>query len=382
MENINSPRSVRTHIGIFGRRNSGKSSLINALCNQEAALVSDTAGTTTDPVYKSMEILPLGPVVLIDTPGLDDVGELGAKRVRRARDIMAKCDAAIVLCTAEKGMGQAELETEKELKDKNIPYIIVFNKSDIKSREGFCVSAKTGYNIDLLREKLGKLIIKEDKKLLGGKIKKGDIAVLVTPIDESAPKGRIILPQQQVLREVLDEGAIACVAQPDELESLLHSLKAAPSIVICDSQAFAEVNKIVPGSVPLTSFSILFAQKKADFKQCLEGADALSALTKSSRVLISEGCTHRRQCGDIGSVLLPGLIKKHCGADIAAEFSSGGGFPEDLTKYDLIIHCGGCMLTDRETALRFEKAKRARVPMTNYGVAIAKMTGVLDRCSF
>lgn len=373
------PRADRVQIGIFGRRNSGKSSLINALTGQNIAIVSDTAGTTTDPVYKSMELLPIGPVVFIDTPGLDDVGELGAERVKRAKDVIKKCDIGIVVLDPELGMTDVEKDVLKELKKRDVPHILVFGKSDIKRGNGFFVSARTGENILELKEKIGALKKKEDKPIVRDLLQKGDAVVLVIPIDSAAPKGRIILPQQQVLREVLDAGASALCVQPEQLMPLLENQKTPPKMVITDSQAFKEVSEIVPQKITLTSFSILLARKKANFKQCLAGAAELKNIKDADTILISEGCTHHRQCDDIGTKKLPRLIKNFSGAEPQFEFTSGVEFPEDLKKYKLIIHCGGCMLSDTEVALRFEAAEKAGVPMTNYGIAIAKMNGILER---
>ena len=372
-------RADRVQIGIFGRRNSGKSSLINALTGQKIAIVSDMAGTTTDPVYKSMELLPIGPVLFIDTPGLDDVGTLGAERVKRAKDVIKKCDIGIVVLDPVIGLTDVEQGVLDELQKRGVPYITVFGKSDIKKGDGFFVSAKTGENITELKERIASLKKKEEKSVVRDLIEKGDSVVLVIPIDSAAPRGRIILPQQQVLREVLDSGAAALCVQPKELSALLENQKKPPKIVITDSQAFSEVSKIVPGSIKLTSFSILLARKKANFIQCLEGAQELKNIQNGDTVLISEGCTHHRQCDDIGTKKLPRLIKAFSGAEPHFEFTSGVEFPEDLGKYKLIVHCGGCMLTDTEVALRFEAAQKAGVSMTNYGIAIAKMNGILER---
>ncbi len=373
------PRADRVQIGIFGRRNSGKSSLINALTGQKTAIVSDTAGTTTDPVYKSMELLPIGPVVFIDTPGLDDVGELGAERVKRAKDVIKKCDIGIVVLDPIEGMTDVESDVLDELKKRDVPSITVYGKSDIMRGDGFYVSAKTGENIHELKEKIAAVKKKETKPIVRDLIDTGDIVVLVIPIDSAAPKGRIILPQQQVLREVLDAGASALCVQPAGLGALIENQKIQPKMVITDSQAFKEVSEIVPESITLTSFSILLARKKANFKQCLDGAAELKNLKDTDAVLISEGCTHHRQCDDIGTKKLPRMIKSFAGAEPCFEFTSGVEFPEDLKRYKLIIHCGGCMLSDTEVALRFEAAEKAGVPMTNYGIAIAKMNGILER---
>ncbi len=375
---MNTPMADRTHIGLFGKRNSGKSSLINAICNQPVSIVSDTLGTTTDPVFKSMEILPLGPVCFIDTPGLDDVGEIGKLRVQRAKDVLKRCDVALIVCGGEKGI--VEEEIEKICKARNIPYIVVFNKSDMGNRGGdISVSAKTGENIDKLKEMIAALAPKKENVYIADIISEGDTVILVTPIDEAAPKGRIILPQQQVLREVLDKKAQALVLQPEQLPSALENLKNPPKIVVTDSQAFGIVSKMVPRSIPLTSFSIVFSRKKGNLMQSVEGANVLKTLKSGDSVLISEGCTHHRQCGDIGSVKLPAMIKKFTGADINVDLTSGIDFKEDLKKYSLIIHCGGCMLQDSEVSIRYASAAEQGIPITNYGIAMAKMQGILER---
>jgi len=373
----NTPRADRVHIGLFGKRNSGKSSLINAIANQKVSIVSDTKGTTTDPVYKSMEILPLGPVCLIDTPGLDDEGELGKMRVERAKDVLKKCDVALVVCVEE--VGSVEKDIIEECKKRGTPYITVFNKCDIFKGGDISVSAKTGENIPELREKIASLAPKKENIYIADIIDEGDTVILVTPIDEAAPKGRIILPQQQVLREVLDKKANALVLQPEGLSSALENLKAAPRLIVTDSQAFKEVSAVVPDEIPLTSFSIVFARKKGNLSQSVKGADEIARLCDGDTVLISEGCTHHRQCNDIGSVKLPNMIKKFTGKDIKIELTSGTDFPEDLSKYRLVIHCGGCMLQDSEVSLRYASAKEKGIPMTNYGIAMAKMQGILER---
>ena len=375
------PRSDRVHIGIFGRRNSGKSSLINAICNQQVSIVSDFAGTTTDPVYKSMEILPLGAVCFIDTPGLDDVGDIGALRVERAKDVLKRCDMAIVVCTKDNGFGDVETEIEESLKKRKIPYVIVFNKCDEQGIvEGhFNVSAKSGENISLLRERLALLKPQKENVYIADIIDEGDTVIMVVPIDEAAPKGRIILPQQNVLREILDKRAVALVLQPSQLPFALQSLKKAPKLVVTDSQAFGEVSKMVPPEISLTSFSIIMSRKKGNLLQSVEGANAIEKLSDGDTVLISEGCTHHRQCNDIGSVKLPNMLKKFTGKNISIELTSGTDFPKDLSKYALVIHCGGCMLQDSEVSLRYESAKEKGIPMTNYGIAMAKMQGILDR---
>ena len=383
------PSSERPHIAFFGMRNAGKSSLVNAVTNQQLSLVSDIKGTTTDPVQKAMEILPLGPVVIIDTPGMDDEGVLGELRIQRAIRTLDKTDIAVLVIDAKKGKSEADSQLEALIKSRNIPLITVFNKSDllavspdISSRDKtIYLSSKTGSGVNELKSLLGNIIGKSenDRHLVSDIISPGDIVVLVTPIDESAPKGRMILPQQQVIRDVLDGGAVNVVTKESELEIALSSLKNPPRMVITDSQAFGIVSKIVPESIPLTSFSILFARYKGDLAEAVKGARKLDSLQDGDKILISEGCTHHRQCGDIGTVKLPNWIKKHTGKHPEFTFTSGGEFPSDLSEYSLIIHCGACMINAREMASRIQRAKAAGVPITNYGTAIAHMHGILDR---
>ena len=377
----------RIHIGFFGMRNAGKSSLVNAFTGQNLSVVSDVKGTTTDPVRKAMELLPLGPVVIIDTPGIDDEGTLGEMRVQKAKEILSKTDIAILVCDAVRGVSDADEELIRIFSEKKIPYVIAYNKSDLlaetKESKGntVYVSAVTGENIELLKNTVASLTkTKEEKKyIVSDLINEGDVVVLVTPIDESAPKGRLILPQQQTIRDILDKGGIVLTVQTNQLESALNSLKEKPRMVITDSQAFGKVSDIVPEDIPLTSFSILFARYKGELKSLVDGADALEKLSDGDKVLISEGCTHHRQCNDIGTVKMPGWIKEYTGKDIAFEFTSGGEFPEDLSAYALVVHCGGCMLNEREMKSRQEKAMSEDVPMVNYGMAIAKMNGILKR---
>lgn len=383
------PSSERPHIAFFGMRNAGKSSLVNAVTNQQLSLVSDIKGTTTDPVQKAMEILPLGPVVIIDTPGMDDEGVLGELRIQRAIRTLDKTDIAVLVIDAKKGKSEADSQLEALIKSRNIPLITVFNKSDllavspdISSRDKtIYLSSKTGSGVNELKSLLGNIIGKSenDRHLVSDIISPGDIVVLVTPIDESAPKGRMILPQQQVIRDVLDGGAVNVVTKESELKIALSCLKNPPRMVITDSQAFGIVSKIVPESVPLTSFSILFARYKGDLAEAVKGARKLDSLKDGDKILISEGCTHHRQCGDIGTVKLPNWIKKHTGKHPEFTFTSGGEFPSDLSEYSLIIHCGACMINAREMASRIQRAKAAGVPITNYGTAIAHMHGILDR---
>ena len=381
------PSSERIHIGFFGMRNAGKSSLVNRVTGQELSVVSDVKGTTTDPVRKAMELLPLGPVVIIDTPGLDDTGYLGEKRVAQARKILEQVDIAVLVTEAGSGLSAEETELIDIFKDKDVPYIIACNKSDLgvtcdlKGSNVITVSAKTGENIHELKEMLASYGKKEqrDDHLVSDLLREGEMVILVVPIDESAPKGRLILPQQQVMRDILDAGGYFTTCQPSELKAVLDSLKEPPQLVITDSQAFAEVAKIVPEDVDLTSFSILMARYKGDLKQLTEGARRLTGLKDGDRVLIAEGCTHHRQCNDIGTVKLPNLIRKYSGAMPEFLFVSGGEFPDDLSGYDLIVHCGGCMLNNKAMKHRLEVARDAGIPIVNYGVAIAQMRGILDR---
>lgn len=376
----------RAHIGFFGLRNAGKSSVVNAVTGQSLSLVSDIKGTTTDPVQKAMEILPLGPVVIIDTPGLDDEGELGAMRVQRARQALNRADIAVLVVDATLGLCAADRELIALFRAKEIPYIIAYNKSDLletipeAGENELYISAVTGSGIHELKERLGRMMsgAENARQLIGDLIKPNDIIILVTPIDESAPKGRLILPQQQTIRDILDNRAITVVVQPDELKAALDALPK-PRLVVTDSQAFRAVDAIVPKDIPLTSFSILFARYKGELETVAAGAEAIARLKDGDTVLISEGCTHHRQCNDIGSVKLPGWIGNYTGKKLNYEFTSGGEFPENLAKYALVVHCGGCMLTAREMKYRLRHARDCGVPITNYGIAIAKMHGILDR---
>lgn len=382
----NTPTSSRIHIAFFGKRNAGKSTLVNAVTNQEISVVSDVKGTTTDPVYKSMELLPLGPVVIIDTPGYDDEGELGALRIKKTKQVLNKTDIAVLVIDATEKLSSCEDEIIKLFKEKNINYITVYNKCDLlnqipKSESNtIYVSADKKINIELLKEKIASLIPeKEEMRIAGDFIKKDDIVILVTPIDEAAPKGRLILPQQQTIRDVLDSNAICMVCQDTELESTLKCLNKKPSLVITDSQVFGKVSKIVPKDIPLTSFSILIARVKGLLDSAVNGASVINTLDDGDIVLISEGCTHHRQCNDIGTVKLPKMIENFCGKKINFEFTSGGEFAEELQKYKLIIHCGGCMLNDKEMKYRVKCSNDQNVPITNYGTAIAYMNGILKR---
>ncbi|MBQ2812826.1 MAG: [Clostridia bacterium] len=385
---LNSTASAeRVHIGFFGLRNAGKSSVVNAVTGQELSLVSDVRGTTTDPVKKAMELLPLGPVVIIDTPGIDDEGELGELRVKRTKQVLNYADIAVLVIDAAKGESQADKELVVLFEKKKIPYIKAFNKSDLlegtpqETENTVYVSAVSGLNINELKEKIAALIKTKDsgRRVIGDLIEKGDTVVLVTPIDASAPKGRLILPQQQTIRDILDSGATAFVTKETELAGVLESLKAPPKMVVTDSQAFGVVSKIVPETIPLTSFSILFMRYKGSLQTAVEGARKLDCLNDGDTVLISEGCTHHRQCEDIGTVKMPKWIKEYTKKDIRFEFTSGGEFPEDLSEYALVVHCGGCMLNEREMKYRINSAADNGVPITNYGIAIAKMNGILER---
>ncbi len=380
------PNSERIHIGLFGRRNVGKSSLINAITGQSLAVVSDVAGTTTDPVSKAMELLPLGPVLITDTAGLDDEGELGGLRVDKSYRVLAKTDIALVV-TDGSSDGGYDGEIVKRLKERDIPYIIVHNKSDLSEKETptaeneIYVSALTGKNIYELKELMAKLLDSGDsgRRICADLLKPNDTAVLVVPIDSAAPKGRLILPQQQTIRDILEAGAVAAVCRDTELTAALSRLGGKPRLVITDSQAFKRVAKEVPEDIPLTSFSILFARYKGGLEFYVRGVTALGKLQDGDRVLISEGCTHHRQCDDIGTVKLPAWIREFTGKNVEFEFTSGGEFPQKPDKYSLIVHCGGCTLNEREMKYRRECAAAAGVPMTNYGIAIAYMNGILKR---
>lgn len=380
------PSAERVHIGFFGRRNAGKSSVVNAVTGQELSVVSDVKGTTTDPVYKSMELLPLGPVTIIDTPGIDDEGALGELRVKKTRQILNKTDIAVLVVDSSAGLTAVENELIGMFAAKNLPYIIVYNKSDISPKNNcgdneISVSALNGTNINELKEKIAALAKNEEnsRRIVGDLINEGDFVVLVTPIDEAAPKGRLILPQQQTIRDILDAGAMAIVTKETQLAQTLAKLGTKPAMVITDSQAFGIVSKIVPEDIPLTSFSILMARYKGFLETAVKGAAAISRLKDGDRVLISEGCTHHRQCGDIGSVKLPALLRKYTGKSVEIELSSGRDFPEELSDFSLVIHCGGCMLNAREVAYRRKTAEDRLVPFTNYGTAIACMNGILRR---
>lgn len=377
------PAAARVHIGLFGRRNAGKSSLMNALTGQDMAIVSDTPGTTTDPVSKSMELLPLGPVVILDTPGLDDVGELGGKRVRRAIQALNKTDIAIVVVDAAQGPQAEEQELLERIARKGIPHLMVYNKSDapdaVVPAGAIGVSALTGAGVAELRERIAALRLPEPPRLLEGLCAPGDLCVLVTPIDEAAPKGRMILPQQQVMRDALDYGAMPLLTQPAQLPALLDALKAPPRIVITDSQVFEQVARDVPDDVPLTSFSILLARQRGFLDAAVAAVKRLESLADGDRLLISEGCTHHRQCNDIGTVKIPRWLAQKTGRKLEFAFTSGGEFPDDLKGYSLVVHCGGCMLNARELGYRMNCALDQGVPFINYGILIAALHGVLER---
>ncbi|MBR0395042.1 MAG: [Clostridiales bacterium] len=374
----------RTHIAFFGRRNAGKSSLVNRFASQELSIVSDVAGTTTDPVRKTMELLPLGPVVIIDTPGIDDEGQLGSQRIERSLRVIDETDIAILVVDASAGLGDDEKSLIDAFTKRKIPYLVVFNKSDLdvtipEVENSMSVSALKGEGIEELKEKVA-VIIRERKTrpLVSDLVDEGDLVVLVVPIDKSAPKDRLILPQQMVIRDLLGKGAIPVVVKDTELAIALEKVGKV-RMVITDSQAFGKVSKIVPPEIPLTSFSILMARFKGILDQSIEGANMLDKLESGAKILISEGCTHHRQCEDIGTVKLPGWIREYTGKDFEFSFTSGLEFPKDLSGFDLIIHCGACMLGETEVASRYRKASEQGVPMTNYGIAIGKMKGILAR---
>jgi [FeFe] hydrogenase H-cluster maturation GTPase HydF len=406
----NTPSAERTHIGIFGRTNAGKSSLINALTGQNLAIVSDVKGTTTDPVLKAMELLPLGPVVMIDTPGLDDEGTLGNLRIQKAYQMLNKTDIAVLVLDGQEGLTPNDAAILKRILDKGLPYVIVMNKADLVSEEEkkrvtdellhksgtdisvtngtaiipervIWVSATSQEHIYELKELIARLVPDPNtgKRIVADLIKPLDFVVLVIPIDSSAPKGRLILPQQQTIRDILEAGAVSIAVRETELKETLARLDRKPDLVITDSQAFAQVSADTPEDIPLTSFSILFARYKGNLKTVVKGAHAIDALEDGDTILISEGCTHHRQCEDIGTVKLPNWLKQHTGKELHFEFTSGTEFPLNLDKYKLIIHCGGCTLNEREMKYRLKCAEDAKIPMTNYGTAIAHMKGILDR---
>ena len=390
------PVSERTHIGFFGKRNAGKSSIINAVTGQDLAVVSDVKGTTTDPVYKSMELLPLGPVVMMDTPGIDDEGELGRLRVRKSRQVLNKTDAAVLVVDGTAGASEEDRALLDRIRAKGIPFIVAVNKKELAGPDAIrsikeqldltddqlCpVSAATGEGIFELKERIAAAAKREepDRALVRDLLDPSDIVVLVVPIDSAAPKGRLILPQQQTIRDILEADAASVVVKENELKHMLGSFREKPKLVITDSQVFARVAEDTPEEIPLTSFSILMARYKGDLEQAVRGVTALDRLSDGDVVLISEGCTHHRQCDDIGTVKIPRWIREYTGKDIRIETTSGTEFPDDLTGYKLIIHCGGCMLNGREMKYRLSCAEDQGVPMTNYGILIAYIKGILKR---
>ena len=377
------PVSERIHIGFFGRRNAGKSSVVNAVTNQQISVVSDVKGTTTDPVTKTMELLPMGPVVIIDTPGFDDEGALGEQRVKRTKQVLNRVDVAVLIVDGTVGKTAADDELINLFKSKQIPFVIAYNKCDLTDKtyaDGISVSAVENININLLKETIARLGKTENTRVIcPDLVNEGDLTVLVIPIDTAAPKGRLILPQQQTIRDLLDSGATALMVRDTELEATLKSLGTKPSLVITDSQVFHKVKDIVPDDIRLTSFSILMARYKGFLETAVKGAAAIDRLQDGDKVLIAEGCTHHRQCDDIGTVKIPRWLKQRTQKDIIIETASGKGFPEDLSPYRLIIHCGGCMLNEKEVQYRRKFAQDSAVPFTNYGITIAHMQGILKR---
>ena len=390
------PASERVHISFFGKRNAGKSSIINAVTGQDLAIVSSVMGTTTDPVYKTMELLPLGPVMVIDTPGIDDEGELGALRIRKSYQVLNKTDIAILVIDSTAGKGEEELELIHRFHKKGIPYLIIYNKIDLLSTEKIkdlamsvrtgevLVSASDGMNIQELKEKIASLKPEDTHKypLIQDLIEPLDLVILVVPIDKAAPKGRLILPQQQTIRDILERGALSLVVRDTELKSTLDHFLAqgvCPKLVVTDSQAFARVSKAVPENITLTSFSILFSRYKGELETQLKGIAALSSIEDGDRILIAEGCTHHRQCGDIGTCKMPEWIRNYTGKKPVFEFTSGTEFPDDVSSYKMVVHCGGCMLNEREMKYRIACCQDQGVPITNYGILIAQVTGILKR---
>ena len=381
------PSANRTHIGFFGRRNAGKSSIVNAVTGQDLAVVSDVPGTTTDPVFKAMELLPIGPVMMIDTPGIDDEGTLGTLRIRKTKQILNKSDIALLIVDATLGKTETDQELIDIFRAKHIPYLVVQNKCDLLNEipsaapEEIFVSAKASFHLTELKERIATLTAmdKQEQPLVADLIQPLDVVLLVIPIDSAAPKGRLILPQQQTIRDILEAGAIAVAVKETELRETLATLGQKPNLVISDSQVFGKVSEEVPNDIPLTSFSILFARYKGSLLSAVQGAKMLDLLADGDTVLISEGCTHHRQCDDIGTVKLPRWIQEYTGKPIQFAFTSGRDFPEDLSPYKLVVHCGGCMLTEREMKYRVQCAMDQQVPMTNYGILIAHINGILKR---
>lgn len=383
------PSSERVHIGFFGRRNAGKSSLVNAVTGQDLVIVSGVKGTTTDPVQKAMELLPLGPVLIIDTPGIDDEGALGELRVKKARQVLNKTDVAVLVVDAAEGKKECDDELIKIFKEKNVPYIVVWNKSDLINdfnhggENDISVSALKKININELKEKIARSVRSEETnaRIVGDLLSGGDFVVLVVPIDKAAPKGRLILPQQQTIRDILEADAAAIVVKEFELRETLEHLGKKPALVITDSQVFAKVSADTPPDIPLTSFSILFARYKGFLRQALRGAKKIDGLEDGDKILICEGCTHHRQCDDIGTVKIPRWIRNYTARKIDFNFTSGVEFPDDLSPYKLVVHCGGCMVNEREMRYREKCAAEQNIPFTNYGTAIAFMQGILPRCT-
>lgn len=381
-----SPRSHRVHIGFFGRRNVGKSSVVNAFTNQNLAVVSSVKGTTTDPVYKAMELLPMGPVMIIDTPGIDDRGELGSLRVEKTKQVLNKIDVAVLVVDSTQGLTHYDNELISLFKEKNIPFVVAYNKSDLNEvtdlkENEIAVSALDNTGINSLREKVANLTSNKtsDRKIIGDLLTPGDIVLLVIPIDSAAPKGRLILPQQQVIRDVLDSGAVAVVCKEDEIQQTLNNLNKKPRVVVTDSQAFEKADKATPKDIYLTSFSILMARFKGFLETAVKGASKISKLKNGDRVLIAEGCTHHRQCEDIGSVKIPKWVSEYTNKNLEISLVSGTEYPEDLSPYSLVIHCGGCMLNTREMQYRMSHTIEQGIPFTNYGTAIAYLHGILER---
>lgn len=381
----NTPSGERITIGFFGMRNAGKSSVVNAVTGQELSVVSDVKGTTTDPVKKAMELLPIGPVVIIDTPGMDDEGDLGELRVKKARRILSETAIAVLVVDGTVGLADGDKMLLELFKEKKLPYVVAYNKSDLPGftcgEDGIAVSAASGSGIHELKEKIGSFAktMQNEKKIVSDLLAPGDIVVLVIPIDDAAPKGRLILPQQQTLRDILDAHCSVICCQDTELKQTLASLAKKPRLVITDSQAFGRVAKDTPADIPLTSFSILFARYKGDLSELVRGAAALAKIREGDKVLISEGCTHHRQCGDIGTVKMPAWIENFSGVKPEYTFTSGGEFPETLDGYKVCVHCGGCMLNEQEMNWRISHARESGVPIVNYGIAIAQMHGILRR---
>lgn len=384
MDMNSTPSANRVNIAFFGCRNAGKSSLVNAVTGQELSVVSDCLGTTTDPVSKAMELLPLGAVVIIDTAGFDDSGELGEKRVEKTKQILQRTDIAVLVADSTRGLNDCDKSLLEIFKQRGLPYVIAYNKCDLQKREetadSICVSAKTRENVELLKQKLAELLPRgAEKRIIGDLLNEGDMVVLVTPIDEAAPKGRLILPQVQTIRDILDAGAVSVVCRETELAATLAGVAKKPAVVVTDSQAFGYVSKIVPSDIPLTSFSILMARYKGFLDAAVNAAHAVETLRDGDRVLICEGCTHHRQCSDIGSVKLPRWIKEFAGKELSFEFCSGHDFPQNLTQYACVVHCGGCMLGEGEVMGRMNRAVEQGVPFTNYGTLIAHINGILSR---